>query len=360
MPVNEPKYPIIAEVIERRIERGDYALNRLPTGRQLSAELGVSYVTARKAIDQLVTSGHLERGENGRLKLGASNTGRDDRASLEIAMLTPAYDSPAYADWRRGLSRAVRARGGVLRPVTFVHADDPVLTETLDAFDGVFLVPPHKLSDPIRECLARSAGKLVTLFDDLTDLGIPCVDGGPPRATGKLIEHLRDLGHHRIDCIHVSPAGRRSRLRVTAWRESLERYGLEGTLHDEPTPDYADPEVHTRAAFDRVLDQPGFNATALFCTTVSAVQGLYRAAYDRGIVVGRDLSICSFGAAERCALFIPSLTTIVTADPMPWLDRALDRITSGQDHSPDSLFIEPQDLELQPGESTGPPPGPRD
>lgn len=356
MPVATAKYPAIAEIIERRIARGDYALNRLPSGRKLSAELGVSYVTARKAIAHLVENGRLERGESGRLRLRDEKSSKQSTRGLEVAMLTPAHDSPSYADWRRALTQSVQARGGVLRPVSYVHVDDPVLTETLDAFDGVFFVPPDDIPPILRDRLGRTAGKLVTLFHDLTDIGIPCIDGGPPVAIHTLMAHLVGLGHQRIDCVHFSATGQRSRQRIDAWRNATNELGVSGKLHDCPSPAFMAPELHAKQVFDRLLEQDEFNPTALFCTTVQPVLGIYRSAYEHGIKIGSDLSIASFGAADRAAVYTPSLTTLVTGNPIDGVEKGLDWIASAGRGWTRSLMIEPDELELQQGESTRPAP----
>ena len=54
-------YTDVMAVIERRIAAGDYMLKDLPGERRLADEVGVSYMTARKAVQALLEKKVLTR-----------------------------------------------------------------------------------------------------------------------------------------------------------------------------------------------------------------------------------------------------------------------------------------------------------
>jgi DNA-binding GntR family transcriptional regulator len=65
-----PRQPVFTEVmeaIERRIAAGEFMLKGLPGERKLAEELGVSYMTARKAVLTLIDKQVLARKPNGSL-----------------------------------------------------------------------------------------------------------------------------------------------------------------------------------------------------------------------------------------------------------------------------------------------------
>ena len=83
------KYHSIVQVLEERIEHGDYLINDFPSERKLAAETGVSHMTARKVTQVLLEKGLLQRMENGRL---AASSSRQESAA-QIAFVSPAYPS---------------------------------------------------------------------------------------------------------------------------------------------------------------------------------------------------------------------------------------------------------------------------
>ena len=79
------KYLDVADRLAARVRNGDYNLAELPAERELAAQTGVSYATARKAVQHLVEKRVLRRLPNGR----ATPSAGGDKAA-QIAFLTPA------------------------------------------------------------------------------------------------------------------------------------------------------------------------------------------------------------------------------------------------------------------------------
>ena len=75
----EAKYIQIAELFKRRILSGDYEFSSIPGAQRLASEVGVSYLTARQAVQRLIDEKVLERQDTGRLKIA---DGGIDRKSV--------------------------------------------------------------------------------------------------------------------------------------------------------------------------------------------------------------------------------------------------------------------------------------
>lgn len=349
------KYAQAASFIRKRVRKGDYSLGGIPAERQLAEEVGVSYMTLRRALRELVDEGTLVRQPNGRLAVGRLTQG----GPLQLAFLAPTYNSPAIEQWLVALDSLARSRQGVVRPILYMHWDDPVVQEALDAFDGVFLVPiPETLPAKVEERL-RTARRLVVLDQDLSALGIPSVQLFPPVFVQRLLDHLSELGHRRIDCLAVHPTDPAAdpviQDRIGQWTVWRAAHGVEGHFHSAPVPLHTAPFDVARRALARSLEDGSFKATALFCPTAPAAMGALRALHDRGIRPGRDVSVCTVNGEGMGDVLTPSLTALESPDPTPYLTVCADWIGSEGREWQGPLLLQPAEVPLVVRESTGAP-----
>src|SRR5260370_10910563 len=99
-----PKYSQFAGVLEKRIRRGDYALGGLPTEQRLAEEIGVSRMTARRALLHLMDKGLLMRKPHGKLAIQRDH--ERPGGAPRLAFLAPAFSSPEFETWRFAVERA--------------------------------------------------------------------------------------------------------------------------------------------------------------------------------------------------------------------------------------------------------------
>jgi DNA-binding LacI/PurR family transcriptional regulator len=143
-------------------------------------------------------------------------------------------------------------------------------------------------------------------------------DRGGARAAA---QHLVDLGHTRIAVliaviggeagIIADPAGearkmkRVSRERLLGYLEALRPAGIEPTVHQQHESD--DEQAHA-AAMELLAraDRP----TAVLCFSDVVASGVYRAAYELGLDVPRDLSVVGFDDSPLARRLQPQLTTV--------------------------------------------------
>jgi DNA-binding LacI/PurR family transcriptional regulator len=345
------KYLKIAESITQRLRNGDYLLNDLPGERKLAIEFGVSHMTGRRAIQHLVEKGVLPPRPVGRAVVRRS-TGEH---ALNIAFVQPAFSSPIYNEWRIALEQVVGDLRGNVRTVPYVSWHDPVLAGVLDSsFDGIFLIPlPNQPSLLLQQRLQKSRDRLVTLFEDMTHLGIPCVDGINPGSIDGLIEHLHGLGHRRVDCLNTEPNSQIIQRRIDVWAEGIKRRGMQGQLRNHAVEPFAAPDQRAYEVASELLKSDQFSASAIFCTTLGMSVGLLRAMYEQRIKVGKDISVCIPDGTNRARLMTPSLTTLETSDLNALLGRATQWIIRGGREWDGSLKIEVTNAKVVCGESTG-------
>lgn len=348
------KYIEIAEILRQRIVRGDYAVNPIPGQPSLAKELGVSYLTARKAVEKLIQEGVLEREYNGRVQI-ASKAHASGTSPLNIAFLTP--PSILSWDWYPPLRRIIEIRGGSVRMLPYFDWNDQSVYDAIGGqYDGAFIIPQHNIPRLARDLLIENRHRVVTLFQDLTEDGVPCIDQTPENGIFRLVEHLVSLGHTTIDCLNAEPHNQQIEHHIALWRQALKHFNIHGTLRDIPGAPHYDSAVQAYEGAKRLFALEEWDATALFSTTVRCIQGVYRAAYEQGLSIGSDISICAVGSYEIARIMTPSLTCEKNPPIEPLLSKGLDWILTGGKNWKGSLRICPQDAEVFKGESTGPTP----
>jgi DNA-binding LacI/PurR family transcriptional regulator len=343
----------IAQTIRERIRRSDYPQGLLPGERVLATQSGVSHMTARKAVKLLIEQAVLARRPNGRLTVRSFTKGRT--GSLQIAFLAPAHVSSNTERLRVALERAAEGFQARVRPVDFVHWDDPVIPDTLRSFDGVFLVPygealPERLQPHFRN---HSRKPLVSLELDLTAWGILSLDLFPATAVHRLLNHLAELGHRQVDCLATQPANRMTQERIAQWQLSRSLHRIEGRLIQEPVKPYGSAMDQAYQVMSRECKQGTFRATALLGVSAAEALGAMRVFHERGLRIGRDVSVCAVNDEGFARYVWPSLTSLEFPDPVPFLKLSLEWMARGGRNWSGPLLLQVPEVPLFKGDSTG-------
>jgi DNA-binding LacI/PurR family transcriptional regulator len=340
----------IQRILERRIRHGDYYGRDLPTERDLAQEIGVSRMTARKAVQRLVEQGLLLRQTNGRVTANRTGPGQ-----LRIAFLVPSLSSQDTEHWRLGVERVAGQLNASVRTMLYVHWDDPAIVDALDSFDGVFLQPS---CEPIPNRIIarlRGAGRgVVILGRDLTALGIPSVDLFPPVFIQRLLDYLAELGHRSVDCFNIQTVDPVIEQRIEQWNLWRAVHRMGGRLLGEPIQPYDSPLSQAYRQAGRLLDQKQFTGSAMLCTTTPAAIGAIRALRDRKIQVGVDVSVCAVNDEGLGRYLSPSLTSIEMPDPLSYLSVCMEWMQRSGEGWIGSLLMQPSQVPIFIGESTGP------
>jgi LacI family transcriptional regulator len=342
----------IQRILERRILFGDYHGRDLPSERELAQELGVSRMTARKAVKELVDARFLVRLPNGRLE-----TNRKGAGQLRIAFLVPSLSSQDVEQWRLGIERAGSHLKAIVRTMLYVHWEDPAIGDALESlFDGVFLVPScEKIPERVVQRL-RTAGRAVAVLGrDLTAQGIPSIDLFPPVFIQRLLDHLAGEGHRGVDCFNIQTVDPVIEQRIEQWNLWRAVHRMGGSLLGMPIQPYDNPLAQAYEQAGRLLDEGLFKSSAVLCTTSPAAIGVVRAMRDRNIRVGSDISVCVVNDEGLGRYMSPSLTSIEMPDPLPYLAVCMEWMQRAGEGWIGSLLMQPQQLPLFIGESTGRP-----
>lgn len=349
------KYEQIAALLRTRIHHGDYALQEIPPERRLAVEVNASYMTVRRAIQRLVDDGFLVRQANGRAAVNPTR-GDGNRRLLQLAFLAPSYPSPHAQRLRLAAEKAARRFDAALRPVEYVHWDDPIVRDTINGFDGVFLVPlAEDIPERLEDWLAQERPAVVVIDQNLSGRGVPSLMPIAKEAVQQVLDHLASLGHRRIDCLSTQPRDSVIAERIEQWRVWRQSHGIDGRLIHEPVNVMESPRTRAREVVTQWLGDPGPRASAVLCTNLGAAIGAGRALADRGLAAGKDVSICTVDGEGLAEHLTPSITCVDMPDLAPYLAACIEWMARGGRNWIGPLLIRAAQYPLFIGESTRPP-----
>lgn len=353
-----PVFTSVIEVLEQRIARGDYLLKNIPGERKLAQEVGVSYMTARKAVLHLIERQVLTRRPNGTLDVHPRLHGRV--APPAVALLTPAYPSSHLVRCRLEVMRAAEAAGARFRPVEYFHWHDPIVREALDGSDGLVVIPSTEpIPDRLLADFASTDHKVVFFDQDMTAHGIPSVTLFSSDHLWRLLDHVHRLGHTSLHCLNAQGHNEEIERRIGEWRRWCAARGVAGDLWDHPAPPFTDPMSQGYEAMRRIFEAEDVVGDAIVCTTQPAALGAIRACHEAGLDVGTDVSVCTMNNEPTGRYFCPSLTGLEMPDVAPLLARCFAWFAGAERPWQGPLNIAPHSPVVLDGESTGPPPASR-
>jgi LacI family transcriptional regulator len=349
--VANAKYMRIAEQLGQRIRRGDYHLNTLPSERRLASEVGVSMMTARKAVKKLLDDGLLHRSTNGRLQIKPDT--QRTTGTHQLAMLVPAFDSAEVQSWQNVIVRTAPDHRCTVRIVNYAHWDDPTLMRTLTSFSGTFFLPlgerpPERVMNRIRDLNKP----LVVINQDWSEYSIPSLRRYPLSSVRIVLDHLYDIGRRKIACINVQPEDSIVLGRIQQWRTWMVQRKLDGTLLHEPVKPFTSPLPAAHQVAREFLAQNRDNCDGLFCVTEAAAISAIRAMADLDIRAGQEISVCTVDS-HTGQFVVPSITSLTRPD-VEALVAGCMRWMAGPPGEPwiGPLLIEPTDITLAAREST--------
>lgn len=347
----EAKYLQITESVKRQIRNGDYLIDRVPSERKLADSFGVSYMTARRAVQQLLKDDVFTRAENGRLALHPRLAGS---CRHNVAVILPNWPIPSLDKWRKALQEVVGERGGVLKTVYYDHADDPVIGEALSGdFTRCFLALAV-IPELMLQRLAPLRDRVVLFHHDLSANGFVSLDASAAGNIALLVNHLYALGHRRIGLVNTQASNEIITARIDAYRRRIGELGLDLQLFDAPVKPFERADLAAYELVRKAIGAEEFRGTGLIAATIEAAIGTLRAVHDCGLHPGREISVAAYGGFETARLSIPSITVTYTPDVEMKCRRLVEELLDRR--SPERFLYSWMDMEVWLGESTGPAP----
>jgi len=300
-----PKYMLVQNKIKEGIESGQIA-DKLPGERALAKELDISYMTVRKAIENLVQEGVLYKvptkgtfvNRSGVVQKATRNIGffLDDRVEGAIS-------SPYYSLIFKALEREALKNNYHL--IYFSNFSDLDPLKSVSKIDGIVISCFPRLEDRIQELKNRLP--VVLIGNSAADKSIPSVIIDNFSGIVDAMEYLRSLGHSRIGFITGLLDSDVGKNRLRGYQSALNKFGIEedGELIFEGDYSY-DSGAQGAARFLALSNPP----TAILCANDSMAIGATKVIREQGRHVPEDMSIIGFDDIAVASQVYPPLTTV--------------------------------------------------
>lgn len=307
------KRNLCTQKLREMIDSGRFVKGTLlPSERMLAAELGVSRITIRKALEPLVQDGILEN-QPGRGTLVSEGTS-DEAAKLGwkiIALLLPDISNRFFGEVAESIEYAALQRGYQILLCNSRHR--PHLEEfhirnlVQRKVDGVILAhDPHEEMPSSFAQLEQARIPTVLLFTSARQSDCDSVVLDDRAGVDQALRYLFSLGHKRIG--FCRPLAGRPHMRETYFLEGMARHDLR--VPPEHVLDIVGKPENDIAAALKVLRRGPNAPTAFLCGNDHVALMLVKQANAVGIQIPVDLSIVGFDNLRFVEHLAVPLTTV--------------------------------------------------
>lgn len=275
---------------------------------ELAEILGVSRMTANKAILALVAEGWLMRTKGkGTFVVAPVRQTRHGFAVVVAEEISRAVNNYYFGALYLGLVERAAAAGYNLSLVNL--ADVLENPDKLALFDGaVFINPPQRAMPALATALAGLRSHVV-LGATWSGCGGTCVDSDNILGVGLAVCHLADLGHRHIGFVGGCPHDANTIDRVRGFDLACRLRGLESDTTIPLSPEAIELSAPAIDALRERLLRPDRPTGWVVAGAVLALQ-FARVAADLGLKIPTDLSLVAYDDPAFLAAFEPPITTI--------------------------------------------------
>ena len=297
---------------EKKIRESIRHLNindKLPGERTFSRELGISYMTIRRAIDNLVEKGLLYKiPKKGTFvadpKHSAAKTVKTKNLGYFLdSSIKDGLSSPYYSMVFDALEKEAARIGYSM--MYFSNSGESDFLEIAKKIDGVVVSCFPRIEPIIQELKERVA--VVCIDNTSTDKSIPSVTLDNFNSVVESITYLATLGHQRIGFITGLDDSDIGRGRLAGYLSALKSQHIAEDRDLIYKGDYSFKTGILGADYFLSLPRP---RTAIMCANDTMAISALREVSRKGLRVPADISIVGFDDIVMASQITPALTTV--------------------------------------------------
>jgi LacI family transcriptional regulator len=309
-----PRYIQIREAVAAQIESGELAPGQqVPPLRELCQQYGVSTITARRALLELMSEGLVES----RLGIGAFVTGK--RRAARVAVVIIGYEE---ASWRVDGAFFGQLVGGIASAawkeeanLSIVPINDAALAKQTierllrdEALDGLLFRVVGDVDWSILDVVREHAVEAV-LIKRLAPGGlVSSVVPDSARAGLIAVERLLKEGHRHFALVATTVSPDTYREHRAGFEAAIREAGLTVSSSYMPTASRGSVEEGVEMTTELLRRDP--RPTAIVTNSDFLAAGVYEAVAAAGLTIPDDVSVVSFDDLEFAAHLTPALTTV--------------------------------------------------
>ncbi len=347
------KHRVVRQALTESIRRGEYKPGeRIPAERDLAEIYGVSYMTARRAVTEMVEVDLLRR----RPREGTFVPPRSVKrlAAKTVHLVCPGFGSPMMRTFLQAGDQQAEARGWRTEVIQLHHSQVRPVARALEGGDMMVMLPSGPdLETTMVETLQKAEGRAVLLGNRFDHLGIPSVMADDAEGIRLAMEHLQGFGHREIAIMTATPDHNVDRVQIAAWRAASpadwdEEHFAKRTIRVE-TPRHESHDDTVYQALGEYLAADNGETTAILCLLERMALPALAACRDAGRAVPDKMSLIASGNNPTLAYAHPPVTCI-DVHVEEHMEKALqffDKFLEGKLADSDLLHLITPHLELR-------------
>ena len=305
MDKSKPKYLLIEEKIKLAIKHQEI-IDKLPGERTLAKEYGFSYMTIRKAIENLVAEGVL-------YKIPTKGTFVADRKITKKITKVIGYfldssivsglTSPYYSLIFNALEKQATKHGYSL--IYFSDIGDSSSLKHMNKIDGVIVSCFPRVENIVHDISKHVP--VVVIDNSSSDKTIPSIIIDNFNAVSASVDYLCSLGHKRIGFMTGLEDSDVGKDRYAGYKSGLNTHGIKLNENLVFRGNYSFESGAEGADYFLSLKK---TPTALICANDAMAIAATRKIIQYGLNVPEDISVIGFDDITVASQIHPPLTTI--------------------------------------------------
>lgn len=308
------KYQYVRNQLEAAIRCGDLtAGDQLPAEQSLADQYGVSLMTARKVVCDLVAADLLER--RARQGTFVRQHAVDKMMSTTVNIIVVAYDTSFQRTFLNCAIRLTEEKGWSPNVIRLAKGQQDAAVRAIQAGELALAMMEDFQPQSALALAARNAkGRIISIGLDLSKHGVPTINVAIRRSFELAVQHLRDRGHQDIVLVEQLFTENFHSLHRAAWHEVTEDLYTKSQADEHyltvSTPRFSCPSFDAFEATRQMFAERSKAPTALVCFGEEVTQGVLAACRAAGKRVPEDVSVLNILDAPSMVFAHPSVTSI--------------------------------------------------
>ena len=307
------KYQHIRANLEAAIHSGEFAVGeQLPTEQMLADRFGVSYLTARRAVCELVEADLLER----RARKGTFVRARNPQAQVTtLSLITSSYDNSFFRDFINRGVRIAESKGWQPNIIRLSAGQQDAAVRAIRNGDlALVLLDEINPNSALGHAMRAAKGKAVCLGSVTLGLGSPTILNDPDAFFQTAVDYLVDKGHRDIVFVRQMSEVPAHDIQNSAWHrataEFLSREEADTRSIHIPTPAFHCPTPDAYNAVREFMSREHVKVTAFLSFGDELTQGVLAAIRESGLSVPEDISVLNILDSPTMRFYHPPVTSL--------------------------------------------------
>lgn len=285
--------------------------DRLPGEREWAAHFGVSHMTARRAVSELVEADLLERRPQSGTYVRSHGSKR--LASVTVNLIYPLQTFGFIEQLLQCFLIGLEKRGWHHHLIHLQSGRESAVLRALATEEPAIIVPTENGFDQrVKAALLAAKGQVIVIGNRLPESVATSIMADDAQAIRLLMKYLQESGHRKIGIISKQPDHTVDQHQIATWKACCAAYATPQELqkrlitvemrHDAPE------AVSIREAVCNYLNSSNADVTALICLSETCALATLAACREAGLTVPNEMSVVASCNTTLLEMINPPVT----------------------------------------------------